>query len=240
MTTAPRILPAGDQALTVEFADRIDDAINQRVIALADSLEQSPIPGLLECVPTYRSLLVLYDPEVTRGRDLSAALLERARAQTRATTIHRLWRVPMVFGGAAGLDLETLAADKGLSVANLIAAFTAPEYRVHMIGFAPGFAYLGGLPEALHTPRLPKPRQRVEAGAIGIGGQQANINSVPGPSGWRFLGRTPLRLFDPERAEPFLMRAGDRVRFEPIDIATAERLDAAVAAGTTIVEPDIR
>jgi KipI family sensor histidine kinase inhibitor len=108
-----------------------------------------------------------------------------------------------------------------------------------MIGFAPGFAYLGGLPEILHTPRLANPRQRIEASAIGIGGKQASINSVPGPSGWRFIGRTPLKLFDPARKDPFLLRAGDRVRFRPIEAAEAAELDAAVAAGKTmVVEPE--
>ncbi len=236
----PRILSAGDQALTVEFSDHIDESVNRRVIALADSLDRDPVAGLLECVPTYRSLLVLYDPEVVRGGALGALLLDRVCGLDTEAAPGRLWQVPVVFGGPAGLDLEDLAAQKGLSVDALITAFTTPEYRVHMIGFAPGFAYLGGLPKALHTPRLAKPRQRVDAGAIGIGGQQANINSVPGPSGWRFLGRTPLRLFDPDRASPFLMRAGDSVRFEPIDTATAARLDAAVAAGAPIVEPRIR
>jgi KipI family sensor histidine kinase inhibitor len=106
-----------------------------------------------------------------------------------------------------------------------------------MIGFAPGFAYLGGLAEVLHTPRLASPRPRIEAGAIGIGGKQASINSVTGPSGWRFLGRTPLRLFDPRQQQPFLLQAGDTVRFEPVTAAKAEALDRAVAAGETIVEP---
>jgi KipI family sensor histidine kinase inhibitor len=105
-----------------------------------------------------------------------------------------------------------------------------------MIGFAPGFAYLGGLPEQLYTPRLPVPRQRIEASAIGIGGKQASINSVPGPSGWRFLGRTPLKLFDPSRTEPFLLRAGDRVRFRPISLDEAAHLDAAVAKGEPVEE----
>ncbi len=236
----PRVLCAGDQALAVEFSSRIDAAINARVIALAKSLADDPLPGVRETVPSYRSLLVCYDPEAVRGAALTETLQRRAAAISDAVSASRLWRVPLLFGGSAGLDLEDLAQMKSLSVDELIALFVSPEYRVYMIGFAPGFAYLGGLPELLHTPRLPTPRQRLEAGAVGIGGEQANINSVAGPSGWRFVGRTPLRLFDPARPEPFLFAAGDAVRFVPVSAEEAADLDAAVAAGETIVEPEIR
>lgn len=236
----PKVLCAGDQALTVEFSDRIDAEVNARVIAFAEALRAEPEAGVREVVPSYRSLLVLYDPEIARGAALAERLGRRAAAIGDAGGEARLWRVPMRFGGSAGLDFEEMARMKGLAADELVAVFTEPEYRVYMIGFAPGFAYLGGLPERLHTPRLPTPRQRLEAGAIGIGGAQANINSVPGPSGWRFLGRTPVRLFDPARPQPFLFRAGDAVRFFPIGEAEARDLDAAAAAGETLLEPEIR
>jgi KipI family sensor histidine kinase inhibitor len=119
-----------------------------------------------------------------------------------------------------------------------VALHAANEYRVFMIGFAPGFAYLGGLPPILHTPRLQKPRQNIPAGAIGIGGQQGSVNSVAGPSGWRFIGWTPVRVFDPTRAVPFLLQAGDRVRFAPIDDETGERLSRRAAAGEPVIEPE--
>jgi KipI family sensor histidine kinase inhibitor len=134
------------------------------------------------------------------------------------------------------MDLDELADMKRMSAEALIALHASVEYRVYMIGFAPGFAYLGGLPEVLHTPRLAVPRQRIDASAIGIGGKQASINSVPGPSGWRFIGRTPLKLFDPARDEPFLLRAGDRVRFRPVQANEAAALDAAAADGTLAAE----
>ena len=127
---------------------------------------------------------------------------------------------------------------KGLSPQEVIALHSGAEYRIYMIGFAPGFAYLGGLPEILHTPRLPKPRQNIPAGAIGIGGQQGNINSVAGPSGWRFIGWTPVRSFDPARPEPFLFRAGDRIRFRPIDAEESRDLLARAANGDTIIVPE--
>jgi KipI family sensor histidine kinase inhibitor len=144
--------------------------------------------------------------------------------------------VPIVYGGPVGMDLDELADMKEMSADALVALHASVEYRVYMIGFAPGFAYLGGLPELLHTPRLAVPRQRIEASAIGIGGKQASINSVPGPSGWRFIGRTPLKLFDPTRKEPFLLRAGDRVRFRPVLAEEASALDAASADGTLAAE----
>ena len=235
----PRIAACGDHALAVELSDVIDEAVNARVVALADALTAQAIPGVVEMVPTYRSLLVLYDPAVVRGRELSARLLDLLAEETVRDAPGRQVTVPVSYGGEAGLDLDELAVLKGMTPADLVALHSSAEYRVYMIGFAPGFAYLGGLPDRLHTPRLAVPRQRIEAGAIGIGGMQASINSVAGPSGWRFIGRTPLRLFDPSRSEPFLLRAGDRVRFRAVGAAEAKDLDAAVAKGDMPVEWEI-
>ncbi|MGR6432977.1 5-oxoprolinase subunit PxpB [Rhizobium sp. PAMB 3174] len=232
-----RILPAGDQALTVELSDQVDDATNRRVIALAESLADRPVDGITETVPTYRSLLVCYDPAIVRASALADTLAERLAALNVEHTPSRLWTVPVFYGGAAGMDLEEMAQMKGITIDELISLHSGADYRVFMIGFAPGFAYLGGLPEVLHTPRLTTPRQHIVAGSIGIGGKQASINSLAGPSGWRFIGRTPLQLFDPQREEPALFRAGDTVRFEPVNEAEFERLEARVAAGETIVEP---
>jgi KipI family sensor histidine kinase inhibitor len=227
----PRILACGDSALSVELSDTIEEAVSERVIALAQSLTDRPVEGVEELLPTYRSLTVFYDPETVRGRNLAAILHQRLDTLVIANGNARRFDVPVVYGGAVGMDLQELAEMKGLTVSQLIELHSSAEYRVYMIGFAPGFAYLGGLPEMLHTPRLATPRQRIEAGAIGIGGKQASINSVPGPSGWRFLGRTPLRLFDPAWPEPFLLKAGDRVTFRPVNEDEAEALDRAVAAG---------
>jgi KipI family sensor histidine kinase inhibitor len=144
--------------------------------------------------------------------------------------------VPVLYGEEVGIDLDELADMKQMSREELIALHASADYRVYMIGFAPGFSYLGGLPRQLHTPRLAVPRQRIDASAIGIGGKQASINSVPGPSGWRFIGRTPLKLFDPSRPQPFLLRAGDRVRFRPVGADEAESLDAAISRGEAVEE----
>lgn len=232
----PRFVASGDRALVVELADNIDDAVNRRVVALAANLAALPIDGVAEVVPTYRSLLVVYDPAVVRAACLTASLQARLDQVADAAPASRRIVVPVAYGGAVGRDLEDLAEMKGLSIEALIALHASGDYRVHMIGFAPGFAYLGGLPEALHTPRLGVPRQHIRAGAIGIGGRQASINSVAGPSGWRFVGRTALKLFDPARPEPFLLKAGDRVRFRPVGEDEAQALDAAAAEGRLAIE----
>lgn len=239
----PTLLPCGDCALVLQLGETVDSVLNARVIALAAALETASeagtIAGVLDIVPTYRSLLVRYDPELIRGADLGRRLLELADLPSADAQAGRSWRVPCLYGGAIGQDLDELAEMKGLSSDELIDIHSSTDYRVYMIGFAPGFAYLGGQPEILHTPRLPKPRQNIARGAIGLGGQQGNINSVAGPSGWRFLGWTPVRSFDPGRAEPFLFRAGDRIRFYSITEAEAQALDARSAAGEMIITPEV-
>ncbi len=234
-----RIKPAGDQAVTIEFGDSIDEAVSARVIALERSLKDNPLAGITETVPTYRSLLVFYDPEILGGRDLTRHLEARADAATTAGAARaRHFTVPVCYQGADALDLDAVAAERGMDPDAVIALHTGATFRVFMIGFAPGFAYLGGLPQALETPRLAEPRQHVPAGAVGIGGKQAAINSLPGPSGWRYIGRTPLRLFDPERNDPAFFRAGDIIRFAAISPEDMADLDRRAALGEAIVEAE--
>ncbi|WP_246072214.1 5-oxoprolinase subunit PxpB [Martelella lutilitoris] len=234
-----RIKPAGDQAVTIEFGDSIDEAVSARVITLERSLKNDPLAGITETVPTYRSLLVFYDPMVLSGRDLARHLEARVDAATTPGTADaRHFTVPVCYRGADALDLYAVAAERGMDPDDVVALHTGATFRVFMIGFAPGFAYLGGLPEALETPRLAEPRQRVPAGAVGIGGRQAAINSLPGPSGWRYIGRTPLRLFDPERSDPAFFRAGDIIRFAAIPPEEMADLDRRAALGEMIVEAE--
>lgn len=238
----PTLLPCGDSALVLQIGETVDAEANARIIAMAAELEAAVDAGALEgvqdIVPTYRSLLVRYDPERIRGAELERKLREIGQHPIGDSAVGRLWVVPCLYGGDIGQDFDELVRTKGLSPEDLIALHSSAEFRVYMIGFAPGFAYLGGLPDILHTPRLPKPRQNIPCGAVGIGGRQGNINSVAGPSGWRFIGWTPVRSFDSARAEPFLFRAGDRIRFRPISADEAQELDGRSAAGEMIISPE--
>ena len=235
MSSSPRILPCGDAALAVEFGNEIDPRLNARVLEL-DARLQGSADGIVETVPTYRSLLVHYVLTVTDFESLKAAVLAASRDLSDELREGRLWEVPVVYGGAFGIDLDEVAQLHGLTPAQLIEKHAAPVYRVYMLGFVPGFAYLGGLDRAIATPRRETPRSRTPAGTISIGGIQALIASIEAPSGWHLLGRTPVRSFLPRRNPVFLFEAGDRVRFRPIDAAHWEELDRAAAAGEIVAE----
>jgi KipI family sensor histidine kinase inhibitor len=224
----------GDAGVTVEFGRSVDPALHARVLALDAALADDPIAGVTETIPTYRSLLVLYDPTRLGWDALVAAIGERISAVGAVEATPRRWLVPACFGGVHGEDLALVAGLHGLSEAAAVAALCAAEYRVYMIGFVPGFTYLGGLPEALHTSRRQNPRLVVPAGSVSIGGIQAGICPIDMPSGWHLLGRTPVRLFDLARDPPCLFRAGDRLRFEPVDHDTYQALAAEAAGGEPI------
>jgi KipI family sensor histidine kinase inhibitor len=230
----PRILPCGDAALAVEFGDTIDPAVNARVLALDAAVQGRP--WLLESLPTYRSLLVYYDPTAIDFADLSAELLERAGAGSSAPAAGTTWTIPVAYGGEHGIDLEATAATHSLTPEELIRRHSAPTYLVYMIGFLPGFAYLGGLDPTIATPRRISPRLTTPPGTISIGGVQALVASIEAPSGWHLLGRTPVRNFMPGRDPVFLLQPGDRVRFQPIDARLFGELDRAAAAGAVVAE----
>lgn len=230
--TAPRVLAAGDAAFSVEFGDAIDPALNARVHALDRALAAAPLPGVIETVPTYRSLLVYFDPARTEPETLRTDLLARAAAtEGAAPAPGRLFRVPVRYGGPMGEDLEAVAAQLNLAPEELVRRHSAPEYRVYMIGFSPGLAYLGGLPPELVIPRRDDPRPAVPRGAVLMAGQQTLFYPVEMPTGFHVLGRTPVRAFDLGRPEPFLLQPGDRVLFHAIDDAEYARLDAAAEQG---------
>ena len=239
MVGAPpcRILDAGDGGLVVEFGATVDERLNRLVIELDARLAAAALPGLIETVPTYRSLLVLFDPALVDRADLTVRLQALA-ADLRPGEAGRIrrWSVPVAYGGALGEDLDHIAAVHGLTTEEVVRHHTGADYRIYMIGFAPGFAYLGGLPQVLHTPRRAEPRPRTPAGSISIGGVQAAVSSVEVPSGWHMLGRTPLRTFDLRRDDPFLLKPGDRIRFQPVSIGEYERLTALADGGEVTAE----
>lgn len=231
---APRILLCGDAALAVEFGDTVDPRLNAKVLAL--DARAGNLPGVVETVPTYRSLLVHYDPTVTAFTQLSEALLGLTLDLPDEPAEGRLWRIPVVYGGEFGIDLEDVAARHGLTPAEIIERHAAPIYRVYMIGFLPGFAYLGGLDPSIATSRREVPRLKTPPGTISIGGVQALVASIEAPSGWHLLGRTPVRSFMLGRDPVFLLEAGDRVCFEPVPAARWAALDDAAERGEPIAE----
>jgi inhibitor of KinA len=229
-----RMLSAGEQGLVVELGDSIDREVNARVHWLARAVASRHPREVIEIVPTYRSLLLVHDPlRVPRARleALVRALLANI-PEDMAESPARLVRVPACYGREFGPDLESVARHHGLTPEEAIAIHSGATYRVYMIGFTPGFPYLGGLPARLATPRLEVPRQLVKAGSVGIAGEQSGIYPIASPGGWRLIARTPLRLFDPSAKTPFLFTAGDCVQFEPVDPRRFEAISAAIAAGT--------
>ena len=237
----PRILPCGDMAIAVEFGDTIDEETNRQVIELARMVEGENLPGVVETVPTYRSLLVHLDPLKAEHAKLSEALARLAKAAgSPRERRRRRWRVPVIYGGEFGEDLAMLADLHGMSEERAAELHALAVYRVHMVGFMPGFTYLGGLDPRLATPRRETPRQRIPAGTISIGGHQSAIGSIAAPSGWHVVGRTPVRCFHPDRDPVFLFEAGDEISMEPVPAATWDDLAAQAAVGEMVATCETR
>jgi len=218
--------------MSVELGEEISAEVNTRVRALEYLVDQKGLPGVVETVPSYRSLLVYYDPSVVGYDALCAQLAALAeQATTTAMPPAREVELPCCYEGELGTDLEAAAARLGLSVDELVALHAGAEYLVYFIGFTPGLPYMTGAPERLTIPRLDTPRVKVPAGSVAIGGTQCCIYSVESPGGFWLLGRTPVRLYDPDATEPILLRPGDRVRFHQIDRREFDEVAARVAAG---------
>lgn len=219
-------MPLGDSALIVELGDAINESTHLRVQAAWRALTVEPMPGVSEAVPAYTTVTLFYDPAqvVQAGApadNIVAWLDTRVRERLKdppksAKTKPRTVEVPVCYGGDFGPDLTRVATQAKLSLEEVVKRHAKAEYRVHLIGFAPGFPYLGGLPKELVTPRHTKPRMEVPAGSVGIGGEQTGIYPQVTPGGWNLIGRTPLRLFRPEDDPPVLLQAGDIVKFRPV------------------------
>lgn len=235
-STLPRLLPSGDSAITVEYSRDIDDAANRSVLALDRALARAPITGVTETVPTYRSLLVHYDPVQVDFDTLSERLLVLARTPAEATASARRWRIPVCYGGEHGIDLEDVAKALNTTPDDVVARHVAGNYRVAMIGFTPGWSYLSGLDKSLHMPRRQNPRLLTPAGTVSIGGVQTGVQCLAGPSGWHLLGRTPVRTYQLHRSPTFLLEPGDYVTFSRIDAATFAEQDRAAEAGEIVAE----
>ena len=223
-----RFLSAGDRALVVEFGDRIDRALSVEVLRLAASLRSSGLGGVVETVPTFRSLMVHYDPLATTSAALERAItrmLDREPGPPGAAT---LWRVPVCYDSEFAPDLTDVARLTGLAPGDLVALHSGTRYHVYMLGFLPGFPYMGDLPARLALPRRADPRVRVPTGSVSIATTLTAIYPFESPGGWHLIGTTPIRLFDITRARPALLTPGDTVLFEPIDAAAFISIKKAV------------
>jgi inhibitor of KinA len=227
-----RFLPAGDLALSVELGEEISVDVNTRVRALEYLIAQKAVPGVVETVPSYRALLVYYDPSVVGYDALCGELAALAEQATNtAMPPAREVELPCCYDGELGPDLEAAAQRLALPVDELVRLHGGAEYVVYFIGFTPGLPYMTGAPERLTIARLDSPRVKVPAGSVAIGGSQCCIYPVESPGGFWLLGRTPVRLYDPDRPEPILLKPGDRVRFRQIDRRDYDDIAERVAAG---------
>lgn len=214
MPLKPKIVPLGDSSLLVQLGDEIDLAVNQRVHALASLIETSSINGIIETVPAYATLLVHYDPFILSFTQIKNLLQTKIILMDEATFRRpRQIEVPVRYGGEYGPDLEFVAAHCSLQIEDVIRIHSERIYTIFMMGFTPGFPYMGKLDDAIITPRLETPRTRVPAGTVAIAGSQTGIYSIDSPGGWQLIGWTPLKLFAPESESPFLFSPGDEVKF---------------------------
>jgi inhibitor of KinA len=218
-----KIIPASDSSLLVVFGDVISPAFHERVIALFRALQVQRDPRIRNLHPGYASLLIDFDPLRLTHDELSSVVEQLTRsgdfvARERANVV----TIPVCYDIEFGPDLLDVAQHAGLSPQEVVRVHSSPTYLIYFLGFTPGFVYLGGLPEVLHTPRLATPRPSIAGGSVGIAGGQTGIYPFDSPGGWKLIGRTPLRMFDPEAAQPARLQPGDWMKFSPIDRATFE------------------
>jgi inhibitor of KinA len=233
-----RFLSAGDRALVVEFGEAIDRNLSSAVLRLAASIASAAIPGIVETVPTFRSLMVHYDPLLTTRSELEpiiARLLDCAPEPRRDA---RLWHIPFCAEAEFAPDLNEVARLAGVTTVDVVALHSGVRYHVYMLGFLPGFPYLGDLPAELALPRRADPRLRVPAGSIAIATTLSAIYPYESPGGWHLIGMTPVRLFDIARPRPALLAAGDAVEFEPIDAARFATIRRRVERGDQVAESE--
>lgn len=237
---AVRLLSMGDSAWTVEFGDCIDPQLHAQVLGFLDALEVARqdnknvalFSGIVDIVPTFRSLTVHYDPLKSDTEKLGEALVRIARSAGSVNKVGRHWCLPVCFEEGFSLDLDDLAKAKGMRIEDVITLLTEATFQVYMIGFMPGFPYMGGLPQVLEMPRLSNPRKALPARSFGIAGSMCAVYPWESPGGWRILGRTPLSMFSvAEKESPSLLNSGDRVRLQAIDAQTYYHMEADLAAG---------
>jgi KipI family sensor histidine kinase inhibitor len=214
-THATRLLPCGDTGLCVEFGDGVDRRVSAQVLALADKLEAARVPGIVELVPTFRSLMIHYDPGVLPQVELKAKLVPLLADLHAAEGSGRLWHVPACYDPSLAPDLLEVASRTGLTPDQVVQRHSAVTYHVYMVGFLPGYPYMGDLPAELRLPRRENPRTKVPPGSIAIATAMTAVYTLESPGGWHLIGRTPAHLWDLRQEPPAILRSGERVRFVP-------------------------
>ena len=233
MYERPRFLPAGDKAVSVELGNTISPEINRKVRDLFMAIERQRIPGVTDLVPTYRAILVYYDPLRLTLPELEEQMsgLEQQLSEA-AVEAPKVVEIPTRYGGEYGPDLDHVAEHSELTSDDVIQIHSSADYLVYMMGFTPGFPYLGGMSERIATPRLQTPRTLIPAGSVGIAEKQTGVYPVASPGGWQLIGRTPVQLFDPQTEPPVAVEAGDYVRFVSISEEAYHQIQEQVQAGT--------
>ena len=223
-----RYLVSGDCSVCVEFGNEISPEINKKIRAFKIAVEKSGIEGIVETVPTYRSLLVYYKPEIISFREISEKFEElMGSLDNIEIPPPTVIEIPVLYGGEMGPDIQNVAEHNGNTVEEVIQIHTSEEYLIYMIGFIAGFPYLGGMSKEIATPRLKSPRVKIDGGSVGIAGEQTGVYPVDSPGGWQLIGRTPLKLYDAEREKPVLLEAGQYIKFKSV---TPEEYDAILKA----------
>ena len=228
-----KILTEGDSSVLIEFGKEISPQINGKITGLVRMIKSQKIEGVTDLIPAFCSLLINYDPRVIRFDVLKKRLEGMLKLEVESTrSAIRIFEIPVCYGGSYGPDLDSIAKHAGLTAEEVIEIHASRDYLIYMLGFLPGFSYLGGLDERIHTPRLANPRIRIPAGSVGIGGSQTGIYPLDSPGGWQLLGMTPVKTYDPARKEPILFEAGDYIRFVPVSQEEYLKIKEQVDAGT--------
>lgn len=228
-----RYLPAGDKVVVVEFGNEINQAINHKVMALYQAINSCHIEGIEELIPTYCSLMVQYNPSKVVHKELINRLKELSEnLDQEIKTKQRIIEVPVIYGQEFGPDIEFVASHNNITVDEVIQIHISQDYLIYMLGFTPGFPYLGGMSDEIETPRLETPRNKIPVGSVGIAGKQTGIYPIESPGGWQLIGRTPITLYDPYREPPILMQAGDFIRFVSVGLEDYRQIETQVAENT--------